>query len=165
MLTFRELNCCTSHYCPAARPSRPCPSSLVYLDSAPPHEENCKDQKNGLLPRRINQIFKMKNISFGSSYVKKEGAGGEESRFSSVHLFYTMMVFYYQPMSFSQKRQRGGFSPSAFIWKDNPQLSFIKYNLGQWEQTHMVTETEFQSREFQQNSTKPPRSPLICNIC
>ena len=93
VLTFRELNFRTSHYCPAARPSRPCPSSLVYLDSAPPNWENCKNQKNGLLPRMLNQIFKMKNISFGSSYVKKEGAGGEESRFSSVHLFYTMMVF------------------------------------------------------------------------
>lgn len=57
------------------------------------NRENSKDQQNGLLLSLFNQIFKMKNISFGSSYVKKKGAGGEESRFSSVHLFYTKIVF------------------------------------------------------------------------
>lgn len=56
-------------------------------------------------------------------------------------------------MSFSQEWQRGDFNLAAFIWKDNPQLAFIKYNLGQWEPTHVVTETKFQKRELLENGT------------
>lgn len=56
-------------------------------------------------------------------------------------------------MSFSQEWRRGDFNLAAFIWKDNPQLAFIKYSLGQREPTHAVTETKFQKRESPENET------------
>lgn len=79
--SFRELNLRMSHYCPAVRPSLPVLPAWYTLIQLHQIEKTVKSRRIGFCPGCLIKFFKMKTISFGSSFVKKEGAGERKADF------------------------------------------------------------------------------------